>query len=317
MTELPQRYYLQTPTLDAIPDIVTLLNVAARFDNDNPATEQDLRRQWELTGMSDVTLARDHQTNTLVGIVGAVPMPSNQRLYMLFNVHPEHRATALPGFLLKQIEHYAAALPQLPHVEQVTLVHPINGANLWKREILPWYGYSVERGLWKVEIVLDDAPARATFPPEIKVDTFVPETDLHPLQQLVAATFEDDAVEAQQEWLRSVARDGDYDPGLWFLARHGDEIVGFALCYPDADTGIVALLGVAKAWRNRTLAVNLLRCAFAGFYARGTRRVIMHIDSVHPRPQALRVYRKAGMDEIDALLIYEKTQPMHRAEQQA
>lgn len=306
MTDLPDRYRLDTPTEKCIPDIVQLLNTAAQHDQDNPATADDLRRQWQLTGMADVTLAREHSSNTLVGIVGAVPMPSNQRLYMLFNVHPDHRSTPLPGFLLERIQGYAHTLPHPPTSTAATLVHPINGANLWKREILPWYGFSVARGMWKVEIEMDDTPAPPAFPPEINISSFDPKTDLEPLQRVVAATFEDGEVEEQQQWLRSVARDGDYDPRLWYLARHQQQIVGFVLCYPDPDAGIIALLGVTEGWRGRGLATNLLRQCFTGFYARGTRRVMMHIDSQHPRPQALRVYRKAGMDEVDALLVYEK-----------
>jgi ribosomal protein S18 acetylase RimI-like enzyme len=307
VTVLPDRYALDTPTLDALPEIVALLNSAAAHDNDNPATADDLRRQWQLTGMADVTLAREKDSGTLVGIVGAVPMPSNQRLYMLFNVHPDHRATSLPGFLLKRIEAYVQALPHPPTAEHTILVHPINGANLWKREILPWYGYSVERGMWKVAATFgDEPPAPPHFPDGVEISTFQPASDLAPLQQAVATFFEDDDIEEQQEWLRSVTRDGDYAPELWYLARHQGGIIGFVIGYPDPDAGVIALVGVAQDWRNLGIGENLLRQSFVGFYERGTRYVMMHIDSEHPRPQALRVYRKAGMEEIDALLIYEK-----------
>lgn len=309
MATLPTSYQLIEPNLSLVPAVVALFNVAAAFDSDNPATESDLHRQWQQTRMKDVTLVADEQ-GRIVGVVGAVPMPSKQRLYLLFTVHPDYRQPALIEYLLATIEQYAYEIQPHNTAREITLVHPINGRNLWKRDILPEFDYWVARGLWRLEIVMDTIPDRPDFPDGVQIETFNPDMDLTALQQLVAHTFADSAAPAErQAWLNSVTRDGDYDPSLWYMAKVDGELIGYALCYPDIHLGHVALVGVDEAWQGQGIAVGLLRQSFRGFYQRGIDTVEMHIDSEHPRPQALRVYEKAGMHEVDALLIYEKQLP--------
>lgn len=305
VANLPAEYQLLQPDPVHIPAVVSLFNVAAQHDADNPATETDLRRQWQQTRMEDVTLVADG-AGQVVGVVGAVPMPSKQRLYVLFNTHPDHRAGGVSAFLMDQIEDYARRI-QPAGGAAVTLVHPIDGRNLWKRGVLPDFGYQVVRGLWRVEIALDTAPEVPPFPAPLQLRTFNPDKDLTALQQLVARTFTDSSAPAEQTaWLNSVTRDGDYDPSLWYLLSDGAGLVAYALCYPDAHVGHVALVGVDAAWQGQGVAVALLRQSFRGFFERGIHTVEMHIDSAYPRPQALAVYEKAGMVEADALLIYEK-----------
>lgn len=306
MATLPATYQLIEPDPSHVPAVVALFNVAAAYDKDNPATETDLRRQWQQTRMEDVTLVAD-AAGAIVGVVGAVPMPSKQRLYLLFTIHPDHRLPDLIHFLLETIERYAYAIQPGDNAREITLVHPINGRNLWKRDLLPSFDYWVARGMWRLEIVMEALPPLPDFPDDVQIETFNPDIDLGTLQALVARSFEDSAAPAEQQaWLSSVTRDGDYDPSLWYMAKVDGELVGYALCYPDTHIGHVALIGVDTAWQGQGIAVGLLHQSFRGFYQRGIHTVEMHIDSEHPRPQALRVYEKAGMAAVDALLIYEK-----------
>lgn len=302
----PPRYQVVKPDPSHIEAVVALFNDAAKHDNDIPATVDDLRRQWNLTGMKDVTLVSDDMGH-IIAVVGAVPMPNKQRLFLLFNVHPNHRSDVLIDYLFTQIEDYARRIQPQNKETPITLVHPISGANLWKRDVLPLRDFTVVRGMWRVERVMDEPPESPIFPHGVSIKTFDPNTDLAKLQALAAESFADTAgYEEQQAWLQSVTRDGDYDPTLWYLAVVGDELIGFVLCYPEPERGHIALIGVLPAWRDHDIGTNLILQACNGFYERGVRIVEMHIDSVNPRPLALRVYEKAGLQEVDALLIYEK-----------
>lgn len=306
--DAPSGYSLVAPSLALIPEVVELLSLCAAHDKDSPATEADVRRQWSQTIMQDVTLVRAKESGALVGVVGAVPMPSIQRLYLLFNVHPQHRANDLPAFLLSRVEDYAKELQaNSKGYFHIDLVHPISGVNIWKRDILPQMGFTVVRGMWKLRHDIAINPDRPVFPEGITISRFDPAQHLGLLQQVVAECFVDHHNLAEQrQWLASVTRDGDYDPDLWFLAWAGDELIAFVLSYPDPDAGVIALVGVREPWRGQRIALNLLKQAFVGFFERGIRRVLMHVDSEYPRAQALRVYQLAGMQEVDALLIYEK-----------
>jgi mycothiol synthase len=100
-----------------------------------------------------------------------------------------------------------------------------------------------------------------------------------------------------------------YDPALWFLLWDGDELVAFALDYPefgtDADLGWVGWLGVRKPWRRRGLAEALLRHSFAELYARGKRRVGLGVDA-HNVTGALRLYERVGMRAVRRYGIWQK-----------
>jgi len=306
MANLPTTYQLIPPEKVRLTEVVQLLQLAAQHDHDIPAKEEDLRHQWQPKGMNNIILVGD-ANGAVIGVVGAVPMPSKQRLYLLFNVHPEHRQPTVVEYLMQSVEEYALSIQTPDTHGQIALVHPIHGRNLWKREVLPQFDFKVVRGMWRLEHTLDQKPAAPEFPPNVQLKTFDAKDDLAALQALVARTFADSvAVEERQAWLSSVTRDGDYDPKLWYLLKADDQLVGYVLCYPDEQVGHIALIGVDPDWRGQGLGMGLLQQAFVGFFERGIYKVEMHVDSENPRPQALRVYENVGMKEVDSLLIYEK-----------
>lgn len=92
-----------------------------------------------------------------------------------------------------------------------------------------------------------------------------------------------------------------YDPTFWFLLWDGDELVGFALDFPefgtDTDLGWVNWLGVRKPWRRQGLAEALLQRSFTELYARGKRRVGLGVDAQNVTG-ALRLYERVGMRAV-------------------
>ena len=111
---------------------------------------------------------------------------------------------------------------------------------------------------------------------------------------MVSGSFEEE-VERTRHW---VERDPTFDPSLQFLARDGDEIVGFCFCSPsdagDETAGYVQSLGVRPAWRRRGLGRALLLHAFREYHRRGTSRVALHVDS-ESLTGATHLYESVGM----------------------
>jgi len=101
----------------------------------------------------------------------------------------------------------------------------------------------------------------------------------------------------------------DYDPTLRFLALDGEQIVGVALCTPkpddDPDIGWVATLGVLREYRQRGVALALLRHAFSEFYRRGKKGVGLGVDAAN-LTGATRLYEKAGMRVVRTWANYGK-----------
>ena len=99
-----------------------------------------------------------------------------------------------------------------------------------------------------------------------------------------------------------------FDPNLWFLACHGEEVVGVALNFflPEQNCGLIDHLGVRRQWRGQGIGLALLQHSFAAFFARGVPKVQLSVDS-GSLTNAPRLYEKAGMKTVQTYHIYSKT----------
>jgi ribosomal protein S18 acetylase RimI-like enzyme len=99
----------------------------------------------------------------------------------------------------------------------------------------------------------------------------------------------------------------DFKEGLWLVALVEGTIAGLALCEtrPDQDMGYVAVLGVRREYRQRGIAMALLKQAFFQFYQLGFQRVTLHVDASN-LTGALRLYERAGMYLKTRYDLYEK-----------
>ena len=71
------------------------------------------------------------------------------------------------------------------------------------------------------------------------------------------------------------------------------------------DRGWVSLLGVRADSRGRGIAGALLRQAFAGFAARGTRSVLLAVDAANPTG-ATALYESVGMRVVKRFDLWER-----------
>ena len=104
-----------------------------------------------------------------------------------------------------------------------------------------------------------------------------------------------------------------YVPSLWFVALDGDTIVGSVggfLNYGNA-VGRCYLyhVFVRRAWRNRRIAIALLRTAFKALQQRGGKTVELHVDSDN-MTYGLELYRGLGMRPVWHQRLYERTVPI-------
>jgi mycothiol synthase len=132
---------------------------------------------------------------------------------------------------------------------------------------------------------------------------------VHELQRETFADQADDYVsETFQDWLYWVKRE-PFDPGLWFLAFDGSELVGISLCRSewagDDEMGWVSVVGVRRSWRRKGLVPTLLLHSFRKLRARGSKRVGLGVRADNATG-AVHVYERVGMREVGRQVWYEK-----------
>ena len=98
-------------------------------------------------------------------------------------------------------------------------------------------------------------------------------------------------------WRHWFIDDAAFDPSLWFVAEHGDDVAGIVIARAaeyEPGSGGSASSGSCREYRQRGLGQALLRHTFAEFESRGFDAVGLGVDAESPTG-AVRVYERAGM----------------------
>ena len=223
-------------------------------------------------------------------------------------VHPDYRGLGIGSYLVAWGERWTRdCMPQAQQNARVVAQHYINAANEGARRLLEGSGYAPVRGIYVMDIRLDEAPPLPHWPADISVRTFIPGKDERAAYEAVEDAFRDLWGRPRNPFERFVreTEKETFDPSLWFLAVEGDEIAGLTLCKTLAGEGWVDVVGVRRPWRNRGLGLALLRHAFTEYYRRGTHRVGLSVDA-ESITGAPRLYGRAGMRVRESYVIHLK-----------
>jgi mycothiol synthase len=163
-------------------------------------------------------------------------------------------------------------------------------------------GYGAIRTTWTMEIEFGvEAPAESTVPDGIDIRPYRHPDDERAVYEAHVEAFADHWEyhrEPFEQWREFTIASRTFDPTLWLLAWAGDEVVGYALNYPerpgDPGHGWVGTLGVRRPWRRKGLGEALLRRSFAALHAHGFRKVRLTVDAENPTG-ATRLYERTGM----------------------
>ena len=154
-----------------------------------------------------------------------------------------------------------------------------------------------------MRIEREGAPPAPRVPAGIAIRTFEPGRDEATVHAALAEAFAGhwgNPFPQYEEWRhQDIEGEGSrFDPGLWFLASDGDEVVGAAVCRASSPrsegTAEVACLAVRELWRRRGIALALLHTAFGEFHRRSIPRAELGVDAENPTG-ATRLYERAGM----------------------
>ena len=172
-------------------------------------------------------------------------------------------------------------------------------------------GYTSNLSFLIMELTLTEPPAHPQWTNGIRVRTFERGLDEQVTYQTDEAAAKDKGYHHPLSYEGWVKRRGmnheKFDPGIWFLACAGGDVVGVALNMRDFEPSTVWVdhLGVRRAWRKKGIGKALLLHSFCEFYRRGLKTVKLSVDS-KSLTNAPHLYESVGMRVVQQYHIYKK-----------
>ena len=249
-TPLPERFTIRPATIDDVERAAELTNLCSIDLTGRAATNvNELRIDWQLPSSNPETDIRLVFANdgplagALVGYAGVWDAAPHIQLHSWSHVHPEVRNQGIDAYLLDWIEARALqAIPQAPEGTRVSVGHSRPSTDTAGGERLLAHGYSVKRYFIEMQIEIETPPPAPLLPAGIQMGSMadLPGTQAEQVR-LIALTdqeifrdhwgfFEQPIDVIVADWMHWVQEDAHHDPGLWFLAMQGQQIVGLSLC---------------------------------------------------------------------------------------
>lgn len=313
----PEGFAVSGVSLEDVEAIAELVNEVSVAELGVPWTTaeetlDDLTAPGREGGRDDAVIVTTE--GRIVGYLSLYASAPLTEMQAISYVVPSLWGRGLNSWLLRLGEERARAKVELaPAGERVVLHVAGFVGNAPALRLFASLGYSYVRTFWMMRIELDRLPPKPRLPEGIGIRPFRLGDEGRTYATLAEA-FADHwggPFEPFEDWRhRQVQGAGSgFDPGLWFLAVDGDEVVGAVCCRAasprDPDAANVNELGVRRHWRGRGVGLALLHTAFREFHGRGIPRAELAVDAANPTG-ATRLYERAGMHVAYSWEFWEK-----------
>jgi GNAT superfamily N-acetyltransferase len=308
MIALPTPYTAHRGSRADLDEIWQLLVAVSVAEVGTPGFGFEEVENW-LTGFpivieDDVVTVRDG-AGTLVGLEIFHLRDPFVRPIAMGGVHTDHvgrgLGTALLGWALQRA---ASRVPGAPADARVTFVTHIGAGHAPSEELMRNAGLEFTRHFVDMQIDFAGPPP----PPEIPNGTLIRQaklpSDVGAMADTIRDSFRDHygfvetPRQRQIDQLNHWASAPNHDPGLWWVAEVGGEMVGLNLCdranEGNDEIGLVATLGVVREHRRNGLGRALLLTAFNAFHERGKLGAALGVDA-DSLTGATRLYESVGM----------------------
>jgi mycothiol synthase len=312
---LPEGYTARALAREDLPAVLEMTTAASLADEGRVRhTMHELEASFDTDGFeptTDTSMVLDRR-GACAGLAEVYDLDAGHlqpRAYL--QIAPAHRSSGIHGHLLafldRRLREVAERAASEARVEALTVLHPKDSP------ILGWLhdaGWQSTRHVWEMAIDLPDEPAAPSIPDGFVIRAGVAERDEESVHRASEEAFADHfgfVPTSFDMWLALVVTYSESTPDLWLIAEPANnpaengEVAGMALTslryQQDALAGYVNTLGVRRPYRRHGLGETLLRSAFLHLYARGMRKVILHVDS-ESLTGATRLYERAGMHVV-------------------
>jgi mycothiol synthase len=271
--------------------------------------EEDIVRQWTdpRFDMSTDTWVLTRAAD-MVGYAQLEDTRSDAGLETFGLVHPDHQGQGLGWFLVAETER-RARLQAARWSHPAELNHIIVSGDEAARALVERAGYKRVRSFWHMTVDLTAPLAIAQLPDGVELRAFEVERDRRAVHELMERAFSQHygfAPETFDEWWRPISASSEFDPGLWLLAWHQDELVAGVIGGRRGHDAWVHDVGVLPRWRRRGLAWSLLSRLLMEFKKRGYGQVGLNVDALNDTG-ATALYERMGFGVRTAFDFYRKS----------
>jgi len=169
--------------------------------------------------------------------------------------------------------------------------------------------YELDREILRMWRSLNGNLADPRWPHGVTVRTYVdPDAErVHALLDAAYAGWDEHYVARSHEgWLSFMTSHDEFDPALWFLVEHGEELIACALHWKESRRrGWLKDIVVRDEERGRGLGTALLHHGFHAYAQRGAERIGLKVDSNNPTG-APELYARVGFEVDQRLGIWQK-----------
>jgi ribosomal protein S18 acetylase RimI-like enzyme len=249
-------------------------------------------------GVAGYVFVESHPPHTEVFSVGAIGLG--------------HHGRGVGAAIVREAERRAQRFfPLAPAGERIVMHAGTLAGEPRVARLLTAHGYFEARRFARMSIEFDGPPE----PPAP-----LPGVEIRPLARGEERAVYDCLTEAfidhwggnwptETAWLHDhIEASRELEPELWQLAWHGGELAGALIAGPedgDPDLGHVSNIGVRRAHRRRGIGEALLRTSFVQFHERGSRGVVLEVDT-ESITGATRLYTRLGMTSEPRFSQWEK-----------
>lgn len=296
-----------------VPGITVLLDASSQhWDHRPTSTESVVDRLAELGTSPAQDTVVVAEAGRLLAFGHTWPAsPAEVRCFG--RVHPDHQGQGIGTILVRELRNRAQRHgPSGLDAAGTVLTTATPSRDGSAPPLLRANGFREIRFVLQMVSTLDKPRPPHTLGNSITLREFAPGIDEDALFTAFTESFAEhwghEQVNPKSWWfdLRDSA-DAGFDPSMWFLAFDRDDLVGFCLTRVSDDDegrhGYVSQLGVRPPWRGRGLGYALLDRSLEAFEAQGLKRAKLDVDAANVT-DALRVYRKAGMQDRPAYTIW-------------
>jgi mycothiol synthase len=248
----------------------------------------------------------------VAGYVFVESHPPHTAVFSVGTVALGHHGRGVGAAIVEEAERRARRFfPLAPAGERIVMHAGTLAGEPRVAALLAAHGYFEARRFARMSIEFAEPPEPPQPPPGIEIRPLAPGEE-RAVYDCLAEAFTDHwggTWPTETAWLYDhIDASSEFEPELWQLAWHGDELAGALIAGPeDGDPGLghVSNIGVRRAYRRRGIGEALLRTSFVQFHERGSRGVVLEVDT-ESLTGATRLYTRLGMTSEPRFSQWEK-----------
>ena len=288
--------------------LIALLNLIRQVENLGEEANEDEMRHFftapHFKAEENFFVAIDEKE--IVGLALQLLRPDTSLVVADISIHPDYRETDAAQNLLALTER--RAVERLGGSVNMIMTAPDRKAYL--RPVLYLAEYEEIRRSYQMHITLDKPMPEVEFPAGYQLRSFKTE-DAKAVFAAFIESFAEHFGEVSkipfEQWSHQISAPS-FDPSIWHILYHGEEIAAICLCElsdRDARLGLVEALGVRPKHRQQGLGAALLRQSFKQFQERGFAAVALEVDADNST-NAVALYQSVGMSIASVTPAYHK-----------